>query len=106
VPPLTVAKRAAVREYGLLARRYVDEFDGKWLRGQAPRDESLIGSADIQSLADLANSFEVVRSMRTLPVTRNTVFQLIAMTLVPIVPLLLTMFSPEELLKQFLQIVF
>jgi hypothetical protein len=106
VPPLTVAKRTAVREYGLLARRYVDEFDGKWLRGQALRDESLIGSADIQSLADLANSFEVVSSMRTLPVTRNTVFQLIAMTLLPIVPLLLTMFSPEDLLKQILQIVF
>jgi hypothetical protein len=106
VPPLTVAKRAAVREYGLLARRYVDEFDGKWLRGQAPRDEPLIGSADIQSLADLANSFEVVRSMRILPVTRNSVFQLVAITLLPIVPLLLTMFSPEELLRQLLQIVF
>jgi hypothetical protein len=57
-------------------------------------------------LADLANSFEVVRSMRTLPVTRDTVFQLVGMTLLPIVPLLLTALSPEELLKQFQQIVF
>jgi hypothetical protein len=30
----------------------VDEFDGKWLRGRAPQDEPLVGSADIQSLAD------------------------------------------------------
>jgi hypothetical protein len=44
--------------------------------------------------------------MRTLPVTRDTVFQLVGMTLLPIVPLLLTMLSPEELLKQLLQIVF
>jgi hypothetical protein len=106
VPPLATAKRTALREYGHLARRYVDEFDDKWLRGQAPRDEPLIGSADIQSLADLANSFEVISSMRTLPVTRDTVFQLVGMTLLPIVPLLLTMLSPEELLKRLLQIVF
>ena len=38
-----------------------DEFDDKWLRGRAPADEPLIGSADIQSLADLGNSYEVVR---------------------------------------------
>jgi hypothetical protein len=106
VPPLATTKRTALREYGHLARRYVDEFDDKWLRGQAPRDEPLIGSADIQSLADLANSFEVISSMRTLPVTRDTVFQLVGMTLLPIVPLLLTMLSPEELLKRLLQIVF
>jgi hypothetical protein len=55
----------------------VDEFDDKWLRDQAPRDESLIGSADIQSLADLGNSFEVVSGMHTLPVTRDTVLQLV-----------------------------
>ena len=64
VAPLAAAKRTAPREYGHLARRYVGEFDDKWLRGGASRDEPLIGSADIQSLADLGNSFEVVRGMR------------------------------------------
>ena len=36
----------------------------KWLRAARPPDEPLIGSADIQSLADLGNSFEVVQAMR------------------------------------------
>ena len=63
-PQLAAAKRAGLREYGMLAQRYVREFDGKWLRGGAPADEPLIGSADIQSLADLGNSFEVVKGMR------------------------------------------
>jgi len=35
----------------------------KWLRAAAPTNERLVGSADIQSLADLANSYEVVRTM-------------------------------------------
>ena len=39
----------------------------------APADEPLIGSADIQSLADLGNSFEVVRGLRWVPFTTQTV---------------------------------
>ena len=74
VPKLEAAKRAGLREYGTLAQRYVREFDGKWLRGGAPVDEPFIGSADIQSLADLGNSFEVVRGMRWVPFTWQTDF--------------------------------
>ena len=56
---LEAAKRAGLREYGALAQRYVRDYDHKWLRGGAPPDEPLVGSADIQSLADIGNSFEV-----------------------------------------------
>ena len=63
------------------------EFDAKWLRGGAPADEPLVGSADIQSLADLANSFEVVQTMRIAPVTKEAIVQLAAATLAPLVPL-------------------
>ena len=61
-PQLAQAKRQGLREYGTLAERYVREFDAKWLRGGAPADEPLVGSADLQSLADLGNSYEVVRT--------------------------------------------
>ena len=70
-PQLAQAKRTGNREYGTLAERYVREFDTKWLRGGAPADEALVGSGDIQSLADLVNSFEVVRTMGIAPVTRE-----------------------------------
>jgi hypothetical protein len=56
-PQLAEAKRTGNREYGTLAERYVREFDAKWLRGGAPAGEPLVGSSDIQSLADLNNSF-------------------------------------------------
>jgi len=103
---LARAKRTGNREYGILAQRYVREFDAKWLRGGAPADEPLIGSADIQSLADLGNSLEVVRSMRIVPVTKDAVLQLLAATLAPILPLALTMMPLEELLKKLLGVLF
>ena len=106
MPHLALARRVGLREYGTLAQRYVREFDDKWLRGGAPPDEPLVGSADIQSLADLGNSFELVRSMRPVPFTRDVVLQLAVITLLPVVPLLLTMVSLEELLKQLLKVVF
>lgn len=99
-PQLAQAKRLGLREYGKLAERYVREFDAKWLRGGAPADEPLVGSGDIQSLADLNNSFEVVRTMRIAPVTRDAVFRLAAAVLVPIVPLALTIMPLEELVKK------
>lgn len=98
-PRLAEAKRAGLREYGTLAERYVREFHGKWLRGGEAR-EPLLGSADIQSLADLANSYEVVRTMRLAPVTRDAVLQLAAAALLPVAPLALTMMPLDELLRQ------
>ena len=103
-PQLAEAKRTGLREYGTLAERYVREFDAKWLRGGAPAGEPLVGSADIQSLADLGNSFEVVRTMRLVPVTRDTIISIAVATLLPIVPLALTMMPLEELLKRLLGI--
>jgi hypothetical protein len=105
-PRLAQTKRTGMREYGALAQRYVRAFDDKWLRGGAPAEESLVGSGDIQSLADLGTSFEVVRTMRIAPVTTDALLRLVAATLVPLVPLALTMMSLEDLLKRLIGIVF
>ena len=76
----------------------VREFDAQWLHGGMHSKEPLIGSADIQSLADLGNS--------TTPITQQVVLRFVAATLLPIVPLLLTMMSPEALLKKLVGILF
>jgi hypothetical protein len=105
-PKLAAAKRAGLREYGALAERYVREFDHKWLRGGAPAGEPLLGNADLQSLADLGNSFAVVSDMRYVPFTLQTVVHLAVATLLPAAPLVLTMFSVEQLLERLLQTLF
>jgi hypothetical protein len=99
---LAQVKRIGRREYGTFAERYVRDFDTKWLRGGAAADEQLLGSGDIQSLADLGNSYQVIREMHNTPVTREMVIQLGLATLLPILPLLLTMMPLEELLKKLL----
>jgi hypothetical protein len=103
---LVHAKRNGLREYGNLAERYVRAFDAKWLRGGAPAGESFVGSGDIQSLADLANSVEVVQTMKPAPITRAAVVQLAVAILAPIAPLLLTMMPLEQLLRQLAGLLF
>jgi len=105
-PQLAQARRAGLREYGTLAERYVREFDAKWLQQRGADQEPFLGSSDIQSLADLANSFGVIRNMRLAPVTRTALLQLTAAVLVPIAPLLLTTMPLETLLRKLFGLVF
>jgi hypothetical protein len=99
-PTLFALKRRGRREYDALAARYTREFHDKWIRGGAPSGEPLMGSADIQSLADLANSYEVVRDMRSAPFGRDTIIQLALVAAVPFLPLVLTVVPAEEILKK------
>lgn len=92
------ARYAGLIRYGTLADRYVRGFDAKWTSGQ-PSGEPLLGSPDIQSLADLANSFEVVHSMRLTPITLHSATRLAIATLLPVAPLLLTAVPLNEALK-------
>jgi len=101
---LTRAKRKGLREYGILASRYMQGFHEKWVQGGAPPTEELLGSGDIQSLADLGNSVAVVRQMRFVPFGMNTVIILVAATVAPILPLILTVFSAEEVLVKVIEI--
>jgi hypothetical protein len=105
VPQLAQVRRTGMREYGTLAETYVRDFDKKWLRGARPNGEVLVGSADIQSLADLANTFEIVRSMRMVLVTRDAILQLGVALFLPMLPLLLTMMPLKELLTRLAGIV-
>ena len=106
MPQLYAARRRGLRDYGRLSMRYVADFDAKWLRSTDVDHGSLMGSADIQSLADLANSYNVVKAMRTTPITSDAIIRVTAATLAPIVPLLLTMMPFEQLARKLLAMLF
>lgn len=103
---LADAKRKGKRLYGKVSMDYVREFEYKWLLGKAPKDEALIGSADIQSLADLGNSYEILNEMRVIPFSKESILQIIVAVLIPILPLTLTMMPLEELLKKLISVFF
>ena len=93
-------KRRGILEYGALANQYTRTFHRKWIRGEAPEGEALIGSADIQSLADLGNSFQIIREMRFAPIDLwTTIVPVAAFTVVPFLPLALTVLPFEEIVK-------
>lgn len=98
-PQLARAKREGLKEYGSLASSYVMDFNQKWLRTKFS-DEQLLGTSDLQSLADLDNSFKVVREMRVIPFATDDVARLFIATIAPFVPLLLTIMSLEQLVTE------
>ena len=104
-PLLEHAKRRGLHEYGTLATVYAADFDEKWVRGGA-KGEDILGTADIQSLADLANSYAVVREMRLVPFALNDVARLAIATAAPALPLLLTIMPPEELVTRLPKTIF
>jgi hypothetical protein len=101
---LNAARIAGLRTYGRLASEYVNAFAGKWTRGVVAGGEPLLGSADIQSLADLDNSFAIVKEMKLVPFGKEAVLRFIVVIALPLAPLALTMFSLEELLKRLITV--
>jgi len=105
-PLLAQAKRKGLADYGLLACRYVEGFEAKWVLGGASQHDELLGTGDIQSLADLGNSYTFVREMRAVPFGLEDMTRLAAATAAPLLPLGLTIFSPEELVMRLIKIIF
>ena len=105
-PDLAEAKRSGLAKLGRLASRYSGGFEGKWFRADAPGEGELLGSGDIQSLADLANSFSVVQEMRLVPFGWRDVTRLAIVTMTPFLPLLLTVFSLEDFANYVLKAIF
>lgn len=103
---LAAAKRAGLGDMGRLMSRYGLRFEGKWFRGEGSTDDELLGTGDIQSLADLGNSFSVVQEMRMVPFGWRSVTQLAGAAAIPFLPLLLTVFSLEDFATYVIKAVF
>ena len=101
-PKLMKVKRQGILDYGALANSYTQSFDDKWVHGKQV-GEPLLGSSDIQSLADLNNSFAIVRDMRPVPVNKNTLIALALAAILPLVPVILLVTPADELVRAILK---
>jgi hypothetical protein len=98
--PLVRAKLRGWRYYGALASRYVQGFDDKWIQRKGYDPNSLLGTPDIQSLADLKNSYQVISEMRTVLPERRTIGIYALAYLVPVIPLLTTAIPLRQVLTE------
>jgi hypothetical protein len=104
-PMLRATRREGLENFAALGQRYAGEFERKWFFHGAPADEPLIGSADIQSLADLRNGFVVVKDLARVPFSMQHVLSMAVITLLPVAPLLFTLFSVEQLVDRLLKVI-
>jgi hypothetical protein len=110
--PLTVftlhlirARRRGLGQYGTLATAYVTDFHDKWvLRGGD--GEPILGTTDIQSLADLANSYAIVREMRIVPFGLKNITRLALVAAIPMSPLLLLVMPFHQLIDRLIKVIF
>jgi len=105
-PKLLMVKRRGLFEYSALGNEYTEAFDRKWIRKEVPEGEPLLGSSDIQSLADLGNSFQFVRNMRAFPIDRNSIIPIVVATVLPMLPLVLTVYPFDELVLKIIGFLF
>jgi hypothetical protein len=107
IAPLTFFSPALVRagfngalEYGGLASQYVDEFRQAWLTPRKAPTGPLLGTSDIQSLADLSNAFQVAGGMQFLPVGFRSALLFLVATALPFLPLALSVLPLSELIRR------
>jgi hypothetical protein len=104
-PKLMKVRRAGLLDYGRLANSYTGLFDRKWVHSTERPPEPLLGSSDIQSLADLGNSFGFVDRMMIAPINKRLVVQMAVLTAAPLIPVILFGTPTGELLKAVMKMV-
>lgn len=96
IPPFVRAKRDAILHYGDFVTRYVRLFTEKWITH--PGVDELLGTPDIQSMNDLG-FYQNIQNMRILPFSLRHFLLLLALTALPILPVLLFAFPTEKIIE-------
>jgi hypothetical protein len=89
IPHLKKVRKEGLLDYGRFAKTYTESFDGKWIHCAAIPSEPVLGTPDLQSLADLGNSFSFIERMKWAPISRKLVQQLAGWTVIPLVPIVI-----------------
>jgi len=98
--PLIRSKLKASEHMEFFSAHYTQEFDEKWIQHKDSTQERLLGSPDIQSLADMKNSFEGVAKTRTFLPDRRTISILLIAYLIPVSPLLTTVIPLRQIVSE------
>lgn len=96
-------KRIGTYKYGVMASHFVNMFYDKWVDKDS-YEKSALGAADIQSLADLSNSFTATRDMNVVPFSFKNVIQLFLLVVLPLLPLVFTLIPIVDIVRGIVKI--
>lgn len=105
-PGLAAAKRAALRAYSGLASDTGRRFEGKWLGTSVDDPGSLLEVGDVSALCDFGEVYDRVQRLQPIPLDRAGVIPLIAAVVLPLLPLALTVWPLDVIVRQLLQAIF
>lgn len=95
---LVADRFSGVVRYGALAFDYGRLFDQRWV--ESGDTDGLLGTSDIQSMADIQNAYRGLEEMRLVPFGRHEVLLVAILLLLPMVPLVAIEFPIDELLAR------
>ncbi|MGH7680546.1 MAG: hypothetical protein ACRENN_01000 [Candidatus Eiseniibacteriota bacterium] len=97
-PQMLICKRMGLLRYERLAGDYTRGFERKWMGPGEPPTEPLLGTSDIQSLADIGGAFARVENMRAAPFSAKTGLTPVLAVGLPLLPLALMVMPLSDLL--------
>jgi hypothetical protein len=80
---LLLARHEGLIRYSVAGRKVTQKFDLKWVRGDGPPPESMIGTQDPSSLIDYISSYDVINNTRLVPITRHAVIYIATLAAAP-----------------------
>ena len=104
-PKMARVRRTGLREYSALGNQYTEEFDRKWVHFSEAPPEPLLGSGDIQSLADLGNSYQLIEEMSIAPIKKGLVIRLAVFAAAPLIPVIVAVTPTSQIVNAILKMV-
>lgn len=97
--PIRAAQLRGIVEYGELAARVGRRFEARWLKERRFVTSDALSASDFSATIDLYSVVSAVYTVRIVPVKMRSLFKLVASTLFPFFPLLLTLVPVHDLVQ-------
>ncbi len=86
-----------LRRHSALASAAARSFTSRWIDVGDKDAQELLGSSQIDALANLATTYANIKRTRLAPIDLITILSIISTTLGPMLPLVLTVYTPIEI---------
>jgi len=95
--PIRASQLRGIVEYGELAARVGRRFEARWLRERRFVKSEALSASDFSATIDLYSVVSAVYTVRIIPVKARSLFKLVMSTVLPFLPVLLTLVPALDL---------
>jgi len=93
-------RRESILAYGALLARHGQSVHRRWIDGEDLQDAPLLSAPELGPVADVSSLFDVVQGIRTIPLRKKAIVQLLVAALLPLLAVYAIEIPIPQLLKQ------